>query len=67
MVADQALFHSVNGGQTFTPVESNQTQWKVVGFTTSTNGFAFDLQSSGPFALWRTNDAGARWYHVQFP
>jgi photosystem II stability/assembly factor-like uncharacterized protein len=63
VVAAQALFRTTDGGQTFATVEDNQTQWAIVGFTTSTNGFAFDAQT----ALWRTNDAGAHWYRVQFP
>jgi photosystem II stability/assembly factor-like uncharacterized protein len=63
VIAAQALFRTSDGGQTFATVEDNQTQWAIVGFTTSTNGFAFDAQT----ALWRTNDAGAHWYRVQFP
>jgi photosystem II stability/assembly factor-like uncharacterized protein len=63
VIAAQALLRTTDGGQTFATVEDNQTQWAIVGFTTSTNGFAFDAQT----ALWRTNDAGAHWYRVQFP
>jgi photosystem II stability/assembly factor-like uncharacterized protein len=61
------LQRTVDGGQTVTTVESSQAQWTVVGFTTSVNGFAFEAQSSRGAALWRTNDAGAHWYHVLFP
>lgn len=67
VIGAQALVRTVDGGQTYATVEDNQTQWSVVGFTTSNNGFAFDLQTSGQRALWRTNDAGAHWYKVQFP
>jgi hypothetical protein len=63
-----SLQRTVDGGQTFATVEDNQTQWTIVGFTTSVNGFAFDhLQPYGQLALWRTNDAGAHWYQVKFP
>jgi photosystem II stability/assembly factor-like uncharacterized protein len=67
VIGAQALFRTVDGGQTFATVADNQTQWSVVGFTTSNNGFVFDLEASGQRALWRTNDAGAHWYKVQFP
>jgi photosystem II stability/assembly factor-like uncharacterized protein len=63
VIGAQALLRTTDGGHSFATVESNQTQWRMVGFTTSLNGFAFDLQP----ALWRTNDAGAHWYRVQFP
>jgi photosystem II stability/assembly factor-like uncharacterized protein len=67
VIGAQALLRTVDGGHTFAPVEDNQTEWTVVGFTTSVNGFAFDLQPAGGSALWRTNDAGAHWYQVRFP
>jgi photosystem II stability/assembly factor-like uncharacterized protein len=67
VIGAQALFRTVDGGKTYGTVEDNQTQWSVVGFTTSNNGFVFDLEASGQRALWRTNDAGAQWYKVQFP
>ncbi len=66
VIGAQALLRTTNGGQTFTTVENNQTQWTIIGFTTSVNGFAFDLAGSGHSQLWRTNDAGAHWYMVQF-
>ncbi|HEX4580334.1 MAG TPA: hypothetical protein VH498_10085 [Candidatus Dormibacteraeota bacterium] len=67
VIGAQALFRTVDGGQTFATVEDNQTQWSMVGFTTSSNGFVFDVDASGQRALWRSNDAGAHWYRVQFP
>jgi photosystem II stability/assembly factor-like uncharacterized protein len=67
VIGAQALFRTVDAGKTYATVEGNQTQWSVVGFTTSSNGFVFDLEASGQRALWRTNDAGAHWYRVQFP
>jgi photosystem II stability/assembly factor-like uncharacterized protein len=67
VIGAQALFRTVDGGKTYGTVEDNQTQWSVVGFTTSNNGFVFDLEASGQRALWRTNDAGAHWYRVRFP
>lgn len=67
VIGAQALLRTINSGQTFATVEDNQTQWSVVGFTTAVNGFAFDTEASNQRALWRTNDAGAHWYRVQFP
>jgi photosystem II stability/assembly factor-like uncharacterized protein len=67
VIGAQALLGTVDGGQSFATLEDNQTQWSVVGFTTSVNGFVFDTESSNQRALWRTNDAGAHWYKVQFP
>lgn len=67
VIGAQALLRTSDGGQTFANVEDNQTQWRIVGFTTSTNGFAFDTETSSRFALWRTDDAGAHWHQVQFP
>jgi photosystem II stability/assembly factor-like uncharacterized protein len=68
VIGGVSLQRTEDGGQTFTTVEANQTQWTIVGFTTSVNGFAFEsLQLHGQLALWRTNDAGAHWYQVQFP
>jgi photosystem II stability/assembly factor-like uncharacterized protein len=67
VIGAQALLRTTDGGQTFTTVENNQTQWRIVGFTTSVNGFAFDLAGVGQSELWRTNDAGSHWYLVQFP
>ncbi len=67
VIGAQALFRTADGGKTYETVEDNQTPWSVVGFTTSSNGFVFDLGASGQRALWRTNDAGAHWYRVQFP
>lgn len=68
VIGAQALFRTVDGGQTYATVEGDQQQWSVIGFTTSSNGFVIDLETSGQqFALWRTNDAGAHWYRVQFP
>jgi photosystem II stability/assembly factor-like uncharacterized protein len=67
VIGAQALFRTADGGKTYVTVEDSQTQWSVVGFTTSVNGFVFDLEASGQLALWRTNDAGAHWYKVQFP
>jgi photosystem II stability/assembly factor-like uncharacterized protein len=67
VIGAQALLRTVDGGHTLSTVEDNRTQWKIVGFTTSINGFAFDNLGSGSFALWRTNDAGAHWSRLQFP
>ena len=67
VIGAQALFRTGDGGKTYATVEDNQTQWSVVGFTTSSNGFVFDSETSTQRALWRTNDAGARWYRVRFP
>jgi photosystem II stability/assembly factor-like uncharacterized protein len=67
VIGAQALFRTADGGKTYGTVEDNQTQWSVVGFTTSVNGFVMDTQTSNQRALWRTNDAGAHWYRVQFP
>lgn len=67
VIGAQALFRTVDAGKTYGTVEDNQTQWSVVGFTTSNNGFVFDLEASGQRALWRTNDGGAHWYRVLFP
>jgi hypothetical protein len=66
VIGGGTLQRTTNGGQTFTTVQGSQAQWTVVGFTTQVNGFAFALPSSGQFELWRTNDAGASWYRVQF-
>jgi photosystem II stability/assembly factor-like uncharacterized protein len=66
VIAGQGLQRTADGGQTFATVE-NAGQWTIVGFTTSLNGFAFDLTGTGQSQLWRTNDAGAHWYRVQFP
>ncbi len=67
VIGAQALFRTTDGGHTFATVENNQSQWTIVGFTTSVNGFAFALNGSGHSQLWRSNDAGAHWYAVQFP
>lgn len=68
VIGGQGLLRTTNGGQTFTTVENSQTQWTVVGFTTSVNGFALEhTQPLGQLALWRTNDIGAHWHMVQFP
>jgi hypothetical protein len=63
VASGQQLERSTDGGHTFATVASGAGQWSIVGFTTSTNGFAFD----GSSGLWRTNDAAAHWYQVQFP
>jgi photosystem II stability/assembly factor-like uncharacterized protein len=67
VIGAQALLRTTDGGQSFTTVESNQSHWTIVGFTTSVNGFAFAVTGSDHSQLWRTNDAGAQWYVVQFP
>lgn len=67
VAAGQALLHSADGGATFVTVENGQLQWSVVGFTTPTDGFAFNLQPSGRFGLWHSSDAGAHWSSVRFP
>jgi photosystem II stability/assembly factor-like uncharacterized protein len=69
VIAGQGLQRTSDGGQTFATVQRSQTQWTIIGFTTSLNGFAFDDQSSsaGHPSLWRSNDAGAHWSQVQFP
>jgi hypothetical protein len=67
VIGAQALFRTVDGGRAFVTVADNGTQWSVVGFTTSSNGFVFDREASGQRALWRSNDAGAHWYRVRFP
>jgi photosystem II stability/assembly factor-like uncharacterized protein len=67
VIGAQALLRTVDGGLSFATVEDNHTQWSVVGFTTSVNGFVLDTESSTQRALWRTNDSGAHWYKVQFP
>jgi photosystem II stability/assembly factor-like uncharacterized protein len=67
VIGAQALLRTTDGGQTFTTVENNQSQWTIVGFTTPVNGFVFALTGSGQSQLWRTNDAGAHWFMVQFP
>jgi photosystem II stability/assembly factor-like uncharacterized protein len=67
VIAGGSLQRTTDGGQTFTTVEGSQGQWTIVGFTTQVNGFAFDLTFAGQSELWRTNDAGATWYRVQFP
>jgi photosystem II stability/assembly factor-like uncharacterized protein len=67
VIGAQALLRTTDGGQTFATVEGTQAQWTMVGFTTSVNGFAFALTGSRQSELWRTNDAGAHWYMVQFP
>lgn len=70
VVGSLGLLRTTDGGLTFATVTSTSTQWSIVGFTTSSNGFAIQLDGqtalSGP-GLWRTNDAGAHWYQVQFP
>jgi photosystem II stability/assembly factor-like uncharacterized protein len=67
VIGAQALLRTTDGGQTFATVKNNQTQWRMVGFTTSVNGFAFDLAGAGQSELWRTDDAGSHWHMVQFP
>jgi photosystem II stability/assembly factor-like uncharacterized protein len=67
VIGGGTLQRTTNGGQTFTTVESSPAQWTMVGFTTQVNGFALALPSFGQGELWRTNDAGATWYRVQFP
>lgn len=67
VIGAQALLRTVDGGQTFTSMENNQGQWTIVGFTTQVNGFSFDITNAAQSELWRTNDAGAHWYSVQFP
>ena len=67
VIGAQTLLRTTDGGHTFATVESNQSQWTVVGFTTQVNGFAFALTGSSQFQLWRTNDAGAHWRQVTFP
>jgi hypothetical protein len=67
VIGAQALFRTTDGGKTYGTVEDNRTQWSIVGFTTSVNGFVFDTETSNQRTLWRTNDAGAHWYKVQFP
>ena len=61
------LVRSTDGGRSFRAVVTANPGWTVVGFTTSSNGFALDQQPSGGQALWRTNDAGATWHTVHFP
>jgi photosystem II stability/assembly factor-like uncharacterized protein len=67
VIGAQELLRTTDGGQNFATVENNQSQWTIVGFTTSVNGFAFAVNSAGHSQLWRSNDAGAHWYMVQFP
>lgn len=73
--AGSILQFSVDGGQLFQPVAGqagvdNGTRWRTVGFTNSEDGFAFSYPNSLPVppnGLWRTDDAGAQWYEVEFP
>jgi photosystem II stability/assembly factor-like uncharacterized protein len=67
VIGGGTLQRTTDGGQSFTTVESSQGGWTMVGFTTPVNGFAFDLTFTSQNQLWRTNDAGATWYRVQFP
>jgi photosystem II stability/assembly factor-like uncharacterized protein len=67
VIGGQVLLRTTDGGQTFSTVENVQAEWTMVGFTTAANGFALAVPNSGQTQLWRTNDAGASWYQVQFP
>jgi photosystem II stability/assembly factor-like uncharacterized protein len=66
VIAGQGLIRTTDGGHTFATVQSSQSQWTVVGFTTPQDGFAFDI-GSAQSQLWRTDDAGAHWRQVTFP
>jgi photosystem II stability/assembly factor-like uncharacterized protein len=67
VIGGQTLVRTTDGGRTFATVESHQSQWTVVGFTTPQNGFAIDLGGGGQSRLWRTDDSGAHWRQVTFP
>ncbi len=78
VVAGGSLLVTTDGGGTFRTLYDNGSDWSIVGFTTSEDGFA--LSSSGtprvtdplgrlgpPMTMWRTVDGGAAWYQLQFP
>ena len=78
VVAGGTLQLTADGGRTFRTLYDNGSDWSIVGFTTSEDGFA--LSSSGtqrvtdplgrlgpPMSMWRTVDGGAAWYQLQFP
>ncbi len=67
VIGGATLIRTTDGGRTFATVESHQSQWTVVGFTTPQNGFAFDIDGAGASRLWRTDDSGAHWHQVTFP
>jgi hypothetical protein len=66
VLAGTSLLVSADGGQTYQVAFAPGGNWRIVGFTTSEDGFALSLV--GPTTgLWRTVDAGAHWYQVQLP
>jgi hypothetical protein len=70
VVAGARLQLTVDGGHSFRTVLANGDDWSIVGFTDSEDGFALSYPNSSfvlPSGLWRTDDAGAQWYEVQFP
>ena len=60
------LQRSTDGGRTFVTEITASGAWDVIGFTTSTSGFALEQPASGD-VLWHTSDAGAHWNAVRFP
>jgi photosystem II stability/assembly factor-like uncharacterized protein len=70
VLAGTSLDLTVDGGQSFRAVLDNGDDWSIVGFTTAEDGFALSYPNSSlvlPSGLWRTGNAGAQWYEVQFP
>jgi hypothetical protein len=70
VMAGTRLLFTTDGGQNFQVALDNGDGWSVVGFTNSEDGFAFSYPNSSyaqPNGLWRSDDAGAQWYEVQFP
>jgi hypothetical protein len=69
VLAGPRLQLTLDGGESFQSVQDNGDDWTIVGFTTDEDGFALSYSDSSyaqPNGLWRTEDAGAQWYEVQF-